>query len=434
MRPWEIESVKAREVLDSRGYPTVEVEVRLAGGARGRASVPSGASKGAYEALELRDGDPRRFGGKGVLKAVDHVDNLIAPAVRGMSALDQEAVDEAMIELDGTPNKARLGANAVLGVSLATAHAAAAHRLIPLYVHLRNDSSLLLPVPMFNILNGGSHAQNSTDFQEFIVMPVGAETYSHALRIGSEVYHALKSLLEDRGLSTNVGDEGGFAPDLPSNRAAMEMVVDAIEAAGYRAGRDCYVAVDVAANELLYDGSYHLAKEEAALSTGELTEYYACWAADFPLISIEDGLAEDDWEGWDGLTRRVGADVQILGDDLYATSSQRMDQGIRRKASNAILVKPNQTGTLTEALRVIQRAKEAGWGTVVSHRSGETEDTTIADLAVATGAGQIKTGAPTRSERVAKYNRLLRIEEELGSEAKYVGLDAFSHLPASSLL
>ena len=434
MRPWEIESVMAREVLDSRGHPTVEVEVGLAGGARGRASVPSGASKGAYEALELRDGDPRRFGGKGVLKAVDHVDNLIAPAVRGMSALDQEAVDEAMIELDGTPNKDRLGANAVLGVSLATAHAAAAHRLIPLYVHLRNDSSPLLPVPMFNILNGGSHARNSTDFQEFIVMPVGAETYSHALRIGSEVYHALKFLLEDRGLSTNVGDEGGFAPDLPSNRAAMEMVVDAIEAAGYRAGRDCYVAVDVAANELLHDGSYHLAKEGAALSTGELTEYYARWAADFPLISVEDGLAEDDWEGWDGLTRRVGADVQILGDDLYATSSQRMEQGIGRKASNSILVKPNQTGTLTEALRVIQRAKEAGWGTVVSHRSGETEDTTIADLAVATGAGQIKTGAPTRSERVAKYNRLLRIEEELGSEAKYAGLEAFSHLPGSSLL
>ena len=430
MRPSDIENVKAREVLDSRGDPTVEVDVGLVGGARGRASVPSGASKGAYEAQELRDGDPRRFGGKGVLKAVDHVNNLISPAIKGMSALDQETVDQAMIELDGTPNKAKLGANAVLGVSLATAHAAAAHRLVPLYVYLRNDSAPVLPVPMLNILNGGRHAGNSTDFQEFIIMPVGAETFSHALRMGSEVYHVLKSLLQARGLSTNVGDEGGFAPDLPSNRAAMEMVVDAIEAAGYRAEQDCFVAVDVAANELLHDGSYLLAKEEVALSAGELTEYYTHWAADFPLISIEDGLAEDDWNGWEGLTRRVGAEVQVMGDDLYATNSQRMAKGIERKASNAILVKPNQVGTLTEALRVIQRAKEAGWGTVVSHRSGETEDTTIADLAVATGAGQIKAGAPTRSERVAKYNRLLRIEEELRSEAKYAGFEAFSHLSA----
>lgn len=430
MRPSDIETVRAREVLDSRGDPTVEVEVRLVGGILGRASVPSGASKGTHEAQELRDGDPRRYGGKGVLKAVDHVNAVIAPSIEGMPVLDQEAIDEAMIELDGTPNKAKLGANAILGVSLATAHAAAAHRLLPLHVYLSSGASPVLPVPMLNILNGGRHAENSTDFQEFIIMPVGAKTFSHALQMGSEIYHALKTLLEDQGLSTNVGDEGGFAPDLPSNRAAMELVVDAIESAGYRAGEDCFVAVDVAANEILQNGNYLLAKEEIALSTQELTEYYTRWAVDFPLVSIEDGLAEDDWEGWERLTYKVGAGVQVMGDDLYATNLQRMEEGIKREASNAILVKPNQTGTLTEALRVIYRAKETGWGTVVSHRSGETEDTTIADLAVASGAGQIKAGAPTRSERVAKYNRLLRIEEELGDEARYAGFEAFSHLSA----
>ena len=425
-----IDTIKAREVLDSRGEPTLEVEVRLAGGAIGRALVPSGKSTGTHEALELRDGDPSRFGGRGVLKAVGHVNSRIAPEIAGMSALDQESVDRAMLALDGTPDKSRLGANAILGVSLATAHAAASYKGIPLYVYLNQGSAPLLPVPMFNILNGGQHATDSADFQEFMVVPAGARSYSEALRMGAEVYHALKRLLIDRGLSTNVGDEGGFAPALPSNRAAIEVVNDAIQAAGYRPGEDCFIALDAAASEFYKDGEYVLERENITLGTRPMTEYYTRWAIDYPLISIEDGLAEDDWEGWERLTFKVGDRVQVVGDDLYATNLQRLAQGIDQDASNAILVKPNQVGTLTETLEVVRAAREAGWGTVISHRSGETEDTTIADLAVATGAGQIKAGAPARSERVAKYNRLLRIEEELGPKARFAGMEAFSHLVA----
>ena len=425
-----IDTIKAREVLDSRGEPTLEVEVRLAGGEIGRALVPSGKSKGTHEALELRDGDPARFGGRGVLKAVGHVNSRIAPEIAGMSALDQESVDRAMLALDGTPDKSRLGANAILGVSLATAHAAASYKGIPLYVYLNQGPAPLLPVPMFNILNGGQHATNSADFQEFMVVPAGARSYSEALRMGAEVYHALKRLLIDRGLSTNVGDEGGFAPALPSNRAAIEVVNDAIQAAGYRPGEECFIALDAAASEFYKDGEYVLERENITLGTRPMTEYYTRWAIDYPLISIEDGLAEDDWEGWERLTFKVGDRVQVVGDDLYATNLQRLAQGIGQGASNAILVKPNQVGTLTETLEVVRAAREAGWGTVISHRSGETEDTTIADLAVATGAGQIKAGAPARSERVAKYNRLLRIEEELGPGARYAGMEAFSHLLA----
>ncbi|MFQ5875677.1 MAG: phosphopyruvate hydratase, partial [Dehalococcoidia bacterium] len=416
-----IEVIRAREILDSRGDPTLEVEVQLSGGARGRASVPSGASKGSHEAVELRDGDPRRFGGRGVLKAVENVNKVIAPSLVGMCALDQEAIDNAMIEADGTPDKSNLGANALLGVSLAVAHAAASFRKQPLYLYLGAGSVPVLPVPMFNILNGARHAAGSTDFQEFIIMPVGAARFAQALRIGTEVYHALKQILKERGLETNVGDEGGFAPGLVSNQAAMELVIDAIEAAGYRPGEDCYVALDVAANELYEDGTYVLARENIAFNGRSLTEYYTRWAMDYPLISIEDGLSEDDWEGWGRLKAKVGERVQLVGDDLYATNIERLERDIEQGASNAILVKPNQIGTLTESLEVVRRAKEVGWGTVISHRSGETEDTTIADLAVGVAAGQIKAGAPARSERVAKYNRLLRIEEELGDEARYAG-------------
>ena len=425
-----IDTIKAREVLDSRGEPTLEVEIRLAGGETGRAMVPSGKSTGSHEALELRDGDPARFGGRGVLKAVDHVNSRIAPEIAGMSALDQESVDRAMLALDGTPDKSHLGANAILGVSLAAAHAAASYKGIPLYAHLNQGSAPLLPVPMFNILNGGQHATDSADFQEFMVVPAGARSYSEALRMGAEVYHALKRLLTDRGLSTNVGDEGGFAPALPSNRAAIEVVNDAIQAAGYRPGEECFIALDAAASEFYKDGAYILERENITLGARPMTEYYTRWAIDYPLISIEDGLAEDDWEGWERLTFKVGGRVQVVGDDLYATNLQRLARGIGQGASNAILVKPNQVGTLTETLEVVRTAQEAGWGTVISHRSGETEDTTIADLAVATGAGQIKAGAPARSERVAKYNRLLRIEEELGSRARFAGMEAFSHLVA----
>ncbi|MEE9199423.1 MAG: phosphopyruvate hydratase [Dehalococcoidia bacterium] len=423
-----IKGIKAREVLDSRGYPTLEVEVRLSGGAGGRAAVPSGASTGSHEALELRDGDPGRFGGRGVLKAVEKVNSVIAPRLMGASALEQGAIDKAMLDLDGTPNKAGLGANSILGVSLAVAHAAAVHRGVPLYEYLSDGTLPLLPVPMFNILNGGRHAADSTDFQEFMVVPAGAGSFSEALRMGAEVYHALRKLLRERGLSTNVGDEGGFAPGLASNRAAIEVVVDAIGAAGYRAGEDCFVALDAAASEFFKDGSYLLAREDISLSARSLTEYYTRWTIDYPLISIEDGLAEDDWEGWERLMFKVGDRVQLVGDDLYVTNAQRLTRGIERGASNAVLVKLNQIGTLTETLEVVGIAQGAGWGTVISHRSGETEDTTIADLAVATGAGQIKAGAPARSDRVAKYNRLLRIEEELGEGARYAGMEAFSHL------
>ena len=425
-----IAGLSAREVLDSRGQPTLEVEVRLEDGASGRAMVPSGKSTGSHEALELRDGDPSRFGGKGVLRAVSHVNGEIFERVKGMSALDQAALDAALIKLDGTPDKSRLGANAILGVSLAAAHAAADHRSLPLYRSLDTGAGPLLPVPMFNILNGGQHAANSTDFQEFMVVPLGAESFSHALRMGAEIYHQLGKSLEERGLSTNVGDEGGFAPSLPFNREAVEVVVRAIEAAGYKPGVDCSIALDAAATEFFDGESYTLARDQISLASGPMTEYYTRWAIDYPIVSIEDGLAEDDWGGWERLTFKVGERVQVVGDDLYVTNPERLSRGIETEASNAILVKPNQIGTLTETLQVVTMAREAGWGTIISHRSGETEDTTIADLAVATGAGQIKAGAPARSERVAKYNRLLRIESELGSGARYAGREAFSHLVA----
>ena len=425
-----IAGLSAQEVLDSRGQPTLEVEVRLEDGASGRAIVPSGKSTGSHEAVELRDGDPSRFGGKGVLRAVSHVEGEITERIKGLSVLDQPVLDAALIGLDGTPDKSRLGANAILGVSLAAAHAAADHRSLPLYRSLDTGAGPLLPVPMFNILNGGQHAANSTDFQEFMVVPLGAESFSHALRMGAEIYHQLGKSLEERGLSTNVGDEGGFAPSLPSNREAVEVVVQAIEAAGYRPGVDCSIALDAAATEFFDGESYTLARDQISLASGPMSEYYTRWAIDYPIVSIEDGLAEDDWGGWERLTFKVGDRVQVVGDDLYVTNPQRLSRGIETEASNAILVKPNQIGTLTETLQVVTMAKEAGWGTIISHRSGETEDTTIADLAVATGAGQIKSGAPARSERVAKYNRLLRIESELGSGALYAGREAFSHLVA----
>ena len=421
-----IRSIHAREVLDSRGSPTVEVTVSLEDGAVGTAAVPSGASTGAHEAAELRDGDAERYGGKGVLKAVGNVNNRIALALTGLSPFDQEALDHRLLDLDGTPNKAGLGANALLGVSLALAHAAASSRGIPLYRYLASDGRPpTLPVPMFNILNGGQHAHNSTDIQEFMVVPTGVATFREALRYGSEVYQALKRLLQQRGLSTNVGDEGGFAPSLLSNRDALQAVADAIEAAGYRPGVDCFLALDAAASEFYRDGLYVLEREDARLSSVEMVKQLASWADGYPILSIEDGLAEDDWEGWSTLTSRLGSRVQIVGDDVYTTSPERIQRGIDARSSNAVLVKLNQIGTLTETLSAVGMTQKAGWGVVISHRSGETEDTSIADLAVATAAGQIKSGAPARSERVAKYNRLLRIEEELGEEARYAGRAAF---------
>ncbi len=421
----QIAHVHAREILDSRGNPTVEVDVRLSSGAVGRAAVPSGASTGAHEALELRDGDPKRYGGKGVLKAVDHVNNEIARAIVGMPAVDQAGVDERLIELDGTPDKSRLGANAILGVSLAVAHAAAAAEHEPLYRYLGGAAARTLPVPMFNILNGGKHASDSTDFQEFMIMPVGAPTFREALRWAAETYHALAAALRARGQPTNVGDEGGFAPSLSSNEAAVDLLIEAIERAGYRPGEDIVIALDPATSELYDDGRYRLAREGRDTSADELASLWETWCQRYPIVSIEDGMAEDDWDGWKALTGRLGARVQLVGDDLYVTNVERLRRGIEEAASNAILVKLNQVGTLTETLRAIDLAKAAGWAAIVSHRSGETEDTTIADLVVATGVWQIKTGAPARGERTAKYNRLLRIEEELGDTAVYAGWNAF---------
>ncbi|MSQ34133.1 MAG: phosphopyruvate hydratase [Dehalococcoidia bacterium] len=423
-----IETIHAREVLDSRGTPTIEVEVVLSDGTTGRAAVPSGASTGAHEAVELRDGDRDRYGGRGVRKAVAAVEGEIAKRVRGMSALEQAALDQALIELDGTLNKARLGANAILGVSLAVAHAAASYLGVPLYRHVGGVAARTLPVPLLNILNGGVHAEDSTDFQEFMVVPVGAESFAEALRMGSEVYQSLKKVLKGRGLSTGLGDEGGFAPAGLTNQQALEAVVAAIEAAGYHPGRDCYLALDLAATELFRDGRYVLPKEGATLTSAQMVDYLERWSTLYPIISIEDGLAEDDWEGWRLLTQRLGGRLQIVGDDLYVTNSLRLARGIKEAASNAILIKLNQIGTLSETLECMAEAVRAGFATVVSHRSGETEDTTIADLAVATNCGQIKTGAPARSERVAKYNRLLRIEEELGAAAFYAGHEAFKTL------
>jgi len=423
-----IENIKAREILDSRGNPTLEVEVELFDGTIGRAAVPSGASTGKYEAVELRDGDDSRFNGLGVLKAVTNVNEHIASAIIGMLATDQVAIDHRLIELDGTDNKSHLGANAILGTSLAVAHAAANFLDMPLYRYLGGVATYTLPVPMLNILNGGKHAANSTDFQEFMVVPAGASSFSYALQIGTEVYHCLKRVLKDKGLDTNVGDEGGFAPPLLSNKQAIEAVLSAIEKAGYKPGKDCFIALDPAASQFYRDGQYILSREGARLTTNQMIDYYVKWASSYPIISIEDGIAEDDWDGWQLLTKKLGSKVQIVGDDLYATNVNRLGQGISLKASNSILIKPNQIGTLTETIAAIKMAQQAGWTVVVSHRSGETEDTTIADLAVGLNTGLIKAGAPCRSERIAKYNRLLRIEDELGQSANFAGKNAFYNL------
>lgn len=414
----------AREILDSRGNPTLEVTATLEDGSWGTAAVPSGASTGTHEAHEARDGESERYGGRGVRRAVANVNNRIALALSGTSALDQAGVDHRLLDLDGTPSKADLGANALLGVSLAVAHAAAASRKLPLYRSLTHDAAPSLPVPQFNILNGGRHAHDSADIQEFMVVPAGRPTFREALRCGAEVYHALGRLLQQRGHSTNVGDEGGFAPSLPSNQAALEVVLAAVEAAGYRPERDCFLGLDVAASELYRDGQYHLEREGLNLSSAEMVDLLARWCDSYPILTVEDGLAEDDWEGWRLLTGRLGARVQVVGDDLYTTHPERVRRGIDSRASNAALIKVNQVGTLTETLEAVALAQRAGWGVVISHRSGETSDITIADLAVATGAGQIKAGAPARGERVVKYNRLLAIEEELG-EACYAGRAAF---------
>lgn len=423
-----IDSIKAREILDSRGNPTLEVEVNLSDGAVSRASVPSGASTGKYEAVELRDRDNSRFNGMGVLQAVTNVNKHIAAAIIGMLSTDQTAIDHKLIELDGTDNKSRLGANAIVGTSLAVAHAAADHLNIPLYHYLGKATAYNLPVPMMNILNGGKHAANSTDFQEFMVVPVGASSFSHALQIGTAIYHCLKRVLKDKGLNTNVGDEGGFAPALPSNKQALEEILLSIEKAGYKPGKDCFIALDPAASEFYKDGQYILAREGTSLSTTEMVDYYVKWASSYPIISIEDGMAEDDWDGWQLLTQKLGGRVQLVGDDLYVTNVNRLSQGISLKASNSILIKPNQIGTLTETIAAVKMAQQAGWTAIVSHRSGETEDTTIADLAVGLNTGLIKTGAPCRSERTAKYNRLLKIEDELGENARFAGIGAFYNL------
>ena len=423
-----IEEIVAREILDSRGNPTVEVEVTLEWGAKGRAAVPSGASTGVHEAVELRDGDPGRFGGKGVLKAVENVNDVLAEELWGFDALDQVALDEYLIELDGTPNKGRLGANAILGVSLATAKAAADALGLPLYRYIGGVQARTLPVPMMNILNGGQHATDGPDLQEFMAMPVGAPSFSEALRWGTETYHALKKVLKSKGYNTGVGDEGGFAPSLKSNEEAVELIIEAIQQAGYVPGTDIFVALDPAASEVFEDGKYVLKKEGRTLSGEEMVDFYEDWVNKYPIISIEDGLAEDDWDAWVLMNQRLGDRLQIMGDDLLVTNVERLKQGIERKVGNSILIKLNQIGTLTETLAAIEMAKRAGWTAVVSHRSGETEDTTIADLVVATNAGQIKTGAPCRSDRVAKFNQLLRIEEELGVIGVYAGMDAFYNL------
>jgi enolase len=420
----DIERVHARQILDSRGNPTVEVDLVLRSGAAGRAAVPSGASTGEFEAVELRDGG-EAWGGKGVANAVRNVNGELAAAVRGIDAADQAAVDRAMLDLDGTPNKGRLGANAILGVSLAAAKAAAAEAGLPLWRYLGGEAAHVLPVPMMNVLNGGVHADNKIDFQEFMVVPVGAGSYSEALRTGAEVFHALKRILHERGLATAVGDEGGFAPDLESNEAALGALIAGIEAAGYRPGDDVAIALDPATSEIHHDDSYVLEHEGRTLSPADMADYWAEMAGRYPILSIEDGMDEEDWDGWRALTERIGDRVQLVGDDLFVTNTERLGRGIDSGVANSILVKVNQIGTLTEALDAVRTAQGAGYTAVMSHRSGETEDTTIADLAVATGCGQIKTGAPSRSDRVAKYNQLLRIEEALGADASYPGREAF---------
>ena len=420
-----IEEIIAREVLDSRGNPTVEVDVRLESGDVGRAIVPSGVSTGAHEALELRDGDKARYGGKGTLKAVEFVNNAIAEALEGLDAADQIGIDQELITLDGTPNKGRLGANAILGVSLATSKAAAAAFGLPLYRYLGGVFAHTLPVPMLNIMNGGQHATNSTDFQEFMVMPVGAESFREGLRWGSEIYQSLKKVLHARGLATTVGDEGGFAPSLPSNEAPLQVIMEAIEKAGYKPGEQVMLAMDPATTEIYKDGKYHLTRDNQILTSAEMVDYWVDIANRYPLISLEDGLAEDDWEGWKLLREKLGHKVQLVGDDFLVTNVTRLQKAIDENAANSILIKLNQIGSLTETLSAIQLAQRHGWTAVVSHRSGESEDVTIADLVVATNAGQIKTGAPARTDRIAKYNQLLRIEEELGGAAKYAGKAAF---------
>ncbi len=421
-----IVDIRGREVIDSRGNPTVEADVELADGTLGRAAVPSGASTGTREAVELRDGDPLRFLGKGVLNAVGHVNGVLRDALIGRDARDQAGLDRRMLELDGTDNKARLGANALLAISLAAAHAAARSQKLPLYRYIGGDDGVVMPVPMMNVINGGAHADNSLDIQEFMILPVGLPTFSEALRCGAEIFQRLKQILKERGLNTAVGDEGGFAPNLPSNEAALSILLEAIDVAGYQAGTDVYLGLDVASSEFHRDGVYFLESEGRRFTAEQFSDYLAELVARFPIISIEDGMAEADWEGWAVLTRRLGKKVQLVGDDLFVTNTEILSRGIAEGIANSILIKPNQIGTLTETLAAIEMAAKAGYSTVVSHRSGETEDATIADIAVGTTATQIKTGSLSRSDRVAKYNQLLRIEAELGARARYAGRDAFS--------
>ena len=424
-----IKTITAQEILDSRGNPTVEVEVLLEDGSRGRAAVPSGASTGVHEALELRDGDPSRFLGKGVTKAVGNVNDVIAQELKGWDATDQEGIDASLCQLDGTSNKANLGANAILGVSLAVAKAAARSQGQPLYRYLGGGDATTLPVPMMNIVNGGVHGGWQTDFQEFMVMPVGAGSFREALRWGAEIYHTLKKVLKEKGYNTNVGDEGGFAPAFKNgNQEAIEVILEAVQQAGYSAGDQVMIALDPATSEIYEDGQYHLRTEGRSLSSEEMIKLWEQWVKRYPIISLEDGLAQDDWEGWSALREVIGDQVQLVGDDLLVTNIERLKKGIERKAANSILIKLNQIGTLSETIATVAMARKADWTTVISHRSGETEDTTIADLAVALNAGQIKTGAPARSDRVAKYNQLLRIETELGERALYPGRNAFNHL------
>ena len=423
-----ISAVYAREILDSRGNPTVEVEVWLDDGSMGRAAVPSGASTGAYEAVELRDGDKERYMGKGVSKAVDNVNDIIAEALIGLDPIRQVEIDNMLIRLDGTPNKGNLGANAILGVSMAVAKAAAASVDVPLYMYLGGVNAKELPVPMMNILNGGAHADNNVDIQEFMAMPVGAPSFSEALRMNTEIYHNLKAVLKERGISTAIGDEGGFAPNLSSNEEAIEVIVEAIKKAGYKPGKEVAIALDIAASEIYKNGKYHLAGEGVVKTSAQMVEYYAALCEKYPIVSIEDGLDEDDWKGWTLLTKKLGDKVQLVGDDLFVTNSERLSRGISDGVANSILIKVNQIGTLTETFTTIEMAKRAGYTCVISHRSGETEDTTLADIAVAVNAGQIKTGAPARTDRVAKYNQLLRIEEDLASAAQYNGKKVFYNL------
>jgi len=421
-----ITDVTAREILDSRGNPTIEVDVRLEDGSLGRAAVPSGASTGEHEAVELRDGDKSRYGGKGVLNAVEHVNNAIAEEIMGFDAREQTAIDRAMIALDGTPNKSNLGANAILGVSLAVAKAAAQAVSVPLYRYIGGTNAKVLPVPMMNILNGGKHADNNVDFQEFMVVPVGAPTFAEALRMGTEVFHSLKKVLAAKQYNTAVGDEGGFAPNLKSNDEAVEVILDAIGKSGYKAGEDIFIALDVASSEMMKDGKYVFYKsDQSARSAEEMISFYESWSKQYPIISIEDGMAENDWDGWKKLTDRIGKGTQLVGDDLFVTNTAFLQKGIESGVANSILIKVNQIGTLTETLDAIEMAKKAGYTAVVSHRSGETEDATIADIAVAANAGQIKTGSASRSDRIAKYNQLLRIEQELGGDALFPGRSAF---------